>query len=101
MDLEGAIYHLVEEAANNVIKHAKAKHLHVTIEVTSVQWTVTIKDDGIGMKSVDRHQEGRFGLGGMESRIRALNGTISFQSEEAVGTTVTACIPRERSIAYV
>ncbi|MCY9663186.1 ATP-binding protein [Paenibacillus chondroitinus] len=101
VDVEGAIYHLVEEAANNVIKHAKAKQLHVTIEVTSVQWTVMIKDDGIGMKSVDRHHEGRFGLGGMESRIRALNGSITFQSEEAMGTTVTAYIPRERSTAYV
>lgn len=101
VDIEGAIYHLVEEAANNVIKHAKAKHLHVTIEVTSVQWMVRIKDDGIGIKTVDRHQEGRFGLGGMEGRIRALNGTISFQSEEAAGTTVIAFIPRERSTAYV
>lgn len=101
VDIEGAIYHLVEEAANNVIKHAKAKHIHVTIEVTSVQWTVMIKDDGIGMKTVDKHQEGRLGLGGMEGRIRALNGTISFQSGEAAGTTVTACIPRERSTAYV
>ncbi|NOV01848.1 sensor histidine kinase [Paenibacillus planticolens] len=101
VDIEGAIYHLVEEAANNVIKHAKAKHLHVTIEVTSVQWTIVIKDDGIGMKKVDVQQEGKFGLGGMESRIRALNGTIFFQSEEAAGTTVTAIIPRERGTAYV
>ncbi|MBP1964807.1 sensor histidine kinase [Paenibacillus aceris] len=100
-DIEGEIYHLVEEAAKNVIKHAKAKHLHVAIEVTSFQLMVTIMDDGIGMKKVGVHQEGKFGLGGMESRIRALNGTILFETEEAVGTTVTAFIPRERNIAYV
>ncbi|MEC0231235.1 sensor histidine kinase [Paenibacillus alba] len=101
LDIEEAIYHLVEEAANNVIKHARAKHIHVKIEVTSVQWTIMVKDDGIGMQSSSMAQEGRFGLGGMEKRIKALNGALSFHSELAVGTTVTAYIPRERSIAYV
>ncbi|MDD9270939.1 sensor histidine kinase [Paenibacillus sp. GCM10023248] len=101
LDIEEAIYHLVEEAANNVMKHACAKQLYVKIEVTSVQWTITVKDDGIGMRNAEVHGQGRFGLGGMESRIRALNGAISFQSEVGAGTTVKAYIPRERSIAYV
>lgn len=101
LDIEEAIYHLVEEAANNVIKHAKAKHIHVRIEATSVQWSITIKDDGIGMHISEVYEQGRFGLRGMENRIKALNGAISFQSEAVRGTTVTAYIPRERSITYV
>ncbi|MNY75125.1 nitrate/nitrite sensor protein NarQ [compost metagenome] len=71
------------------------------IEVTSVQWSITIKDDGIGMQTSEVYEQGKFGLRGMENRIKALNGAISFHSEAAMGTTVTAYIPRERSIAYV
>lgn len=101
LDIEEAIYHLVEEAANNVIKHAQAKHIYVQIEVTSVQWAVTIRDDGMGMTLSKGNPGVRYGLGGMESRIKSLNGAISFHSEPGKGTTITAYIPRERSMAYV
>jgi signal transduction histidine kinase len=101
LDIEEAIYHLIEEAANNVIKHAQAKHIYVQIEVTSVQWAITIRDDGVGMKSSNGNSGGSYGLGGMESRIKFLNGAISFYSEPGKGTTITAYIPRERSMAYV
>ncbi|NOU64122.1 hypothetical protein GC096_08805 [Paenibacillus sp. LMG 31461] len=101
LDIEEAIYHLVEEAANNVIKHAQAKHIYVEIEVTSVQWAITIRDDGVGMKSSNGNSGGSYGLGGMENRIKSLNGAISFHSEPGKGTTIMAYIPRERSMAYV
>lgn len=101
LDIEEAIYHLVEEAANNVIKHAQAKHIYVQIEVTSVQWAVTIRDDGMGMRLSKGNPGVRYGLGGMENRIKSLNGAISFHSEPGKGTTITAYIPRERSMAYV
>lgn len=99
--IEEAIYHLIEEAANNVIKHAQARHIYVRMEVTSVQWSITIRDDGLGMKLSEGNTRGRYGLGGMENRIKSLNGSISFHSELGTGTTITAYIPRERSIAYV
>jgi signal transduction histidine kinase len=101
LDIEEAIYHLVEEAANNVIKHAQARHIYVRIEATSVQWAITIRDDGMGMKLTKGNPGGRYGLGGMENRIKSLNGAISFHSEPGKGTTITAYIPRERSMAYV
>ncbi|MFD2615332.1 sensor histidine kinase [Paenibacillus gansuensis] len=101
LDIEEAIYHLVEEAANNVIKHAKATRLHVRIEVTSVQWSVTVKDNGVGMDPDSLHLPGKHGLTGMENRVKGLNGVISFQSVPSEGTTITAYIPRERSLAYV
>ncbi|MGG1515880.1 sensor histidine kinase [Paenibacillus oryzisoli] len=101
LEVEEAIYHLIEEAANNVIKHAQASHLYVNIEVTSVQWEVTVKDDGKGMALREDLTQRRFGLEGMENRIKALNGTLVVQSEPDAGTTVTACIPRERSVGFV
>ncbi|MDR6554227.1 sensor histidine kinase [Paenibacillus qinlingensis] len=101
LEIEEAIYHLVEEATNNVIKHAQAKHIDVQIEVTSVQWAITIRDDGMGMNLSEENLQGRYGLGGMENRIKSLNGSLSFHSELGRGTTITAYIPRERRLAYV
>ncbi|GGD91198.1 sensor histidine kinase [Paenibacillus nasutitermitis] len=102
IEIEETIYHFIEEAANNVIKHAKATKLQVKLEVTSVQWTILIRDDGKGIEDhhEDAHQ-GKFGMKGMTSRIKALNGSISIHSGESIGTTIMADIPRERSLAHV
>ncbi|UJF32986.1 sensor histidine kinase [Paenibacillus hexagrammi] len=101
LEIEETIYHLVEEAVNNVVKHAEAKRLSVQVNVTSVQWTVIIQDDGKGMPGLAADTKGKFGLNGMENRIKALNGSLSFHSEELAGTTITAFIPRDRSTTYV
>jgi signal transduction histidine kinase len=102
IEVEETIFHLIEEAANNVIKHAKANLLHVKLEVTSVQWTILIIDDGDGMKEIGEAAQGdKFGIIGMTNRIKALNGSIFFHSDDSLGTTVMATIPRERSLAYV
>ncbi|MBC8080960.1 MAG: hypothetical protein H7X86_11485 [Gorillibacterium sp.] len=102
IEIEETIYHFIEEAANNVMKHAKASILLVRLEVTSVQWTILIKDDGEGMKIDDQASpNGKFGISGMTRRIESLNGSISIQSDPSMGTTIIATIPRERSLAYV
>lgn len=102
VEIEETIYHFIEEAANNVIKHAKATMIHVKVEVTSVQWNIMIKDDGQGiMNDSEAAQGGKLGINGMTNRIKALNGSISIRSDGTMGTTIMAAIPRERSLAYV
>lgn len=101
VEIEETIYHFIEEAANNVIKHAKASKLSVKLEVTSVQWTIVIIDDGIGMKEDIVVQSGKYGISGMMNRIKGLSGTFHIHSVESKGTTITATIPRERSLSYV
>jgi signal transduction histidine kinase len=101
IEIEEAIYHTIEEAANNVMKHAGAGQLFVKLEVTSVQWSVLVQDDGKGMNPDGGPVSGKLGIRGMKSRIEALNGILSIQSEAMRGTTIKAVIPRERSSAYV
>lgn len=101
IEFEETIYHFIEEAANNVVKHAEASRLKVRLEVTSVQWAIAIQDDGKGIKEgLEAASKGKYGLQGMMDRIKGLNGTISIQSGEASGTTIIAAIPRERSLAH-
>ncbi|MFC4100690.1 sensor histidine kinase [Paenibacillus xanthanilyticus] len=102
IEIEETIYHFIEEAANNVIKHARANKLTVRLEVTSVQWTIAVMDDGIGLHDAAAlEKNGKFGMKGMANRIKAMNGSIGIQAEEGKGTTITAAIPRERSLTYV
>ncbi|QHW32296.1 hypothetical protein GZH47_16770 [Paenibacillus rhizovicinus] len=101
IEIEEALYHFIEESVNNVMKHAEAKRLQVTLEVTSVQWTVLVSDDGKGMDWGQTELTGKLGIAGMTNRIKALNGSVNIHSQVAEGTTITAAIPRERSMAYV
>ncbi|MDI4649855.1 sensor histidine kinase [Cohnella hashimotonis] len=101
IELEEAIYHFIEEAANNVIKHAEAGRLRVRLEVTSVQWTILVEDDGKGIRQdAESAAAGKHGLRGMASRIQGLNGTFSIAAGNPAGTTIMAAIPRERSMAH-
>lgn len=102
VEFEETIYHFIEEAANNVVKHAAASRLQVRLEVTSVQWTIVVQDNGRGMREgSEAASKDKFGLRGMAGRIKGLSGTLSIQSEAERGTTITAAIPRERGLAHV
>lgn len=87
------IYHVVDEATNNTIKHAKATKISVVIDVTPIQWSVKIADNGIGLSQA-RKTKGRMGLVSMEERIKRVGGFLSIRSNKS-GTDIVAIIPRE------
>lgn len=91
--LEMGIYRIVQEALNNIARHAHAQHVHVAIHSTPDQVHVEIKDDGIGF-DIDRlHHDGRFGLIGLNERARLLGGAFDIDSRVGAGTTLRVRIP--------
>ncbi|MCR8939575.1 ATP-binding protein [Brevibacillus laterosporus] len=93
--VEEAIYRVVEEALYNMLKHAKADQVEVYLEATSVQWTLQIKDNGIGFTTDSVHASNRsFGISNMRERMKRVGGTITIRSVEQQGTEITAFIPR-------
>jgi len=89
-DLETAVYRLVQEALTNVAKHARAKHVQVSVREADGEITVQVRDDGAGFdpETVDRG----FGLNGMRERVALAGGTLSIESGEG-GTLLSACLP--------
>jgi signal transduction histidine kinase len=84
------IYRVVQEAVNNVQRHAHAKNVTVELRETPTAVQVQIKDDGRGF---DAGRTRGMGLLGMEERVKRLGGTIAIASEPGAGTTIRAELP--------
>lgn len=88
-----AIYRMVQESLNNVVKHAHAEHAEVKIEYGAEDMLVSICDDGTGMSMEKMHKTGSFGLIGMRERVIALNGKMQIESNEGAGTMIRIVLP--------
>jgi signal transduction histidine kinase len=99
IEFEKSIYRVMEEAINNVKKHAKASKLYISINVTSVQWTIKIEDNGIGFNQ-DSNKKGSYGLRGIRERVEQFGGNLYLKTEPFKGTEIIAVIPSERGQAY-
>ncbi len=95
VDYKEAIYLMVEELISNVLKHAKATRLAVTIEVTPLQWFLHVRDDGIGFNEQESLSRGKYGIEGMRRRVKGMGGTMVLKTEEGEGTDITVILPRK------
>ncbi len=82
------IYLIFKEAINNIVKHAKATHVKVSI-ATHPQFKLQIHDNGIGLPKSQPHSGN--GLRNMKRRAESIGGTLTFSA--TAGTTVTLVIP--------
>jgi signal transduction histidine kinase len=89
--VEMAVYRLVQEAMNNVVKHAGASYVRVTLGAHGDrELLVEVKDDGGGFDTTVAGQG--FGLSGMRERVGLIGGTVRVESG-AGGTLVSARVP--------
>ncbi|GGJ05008.1 hypothetical protein GCM10010885_12690 [Alicyclobacillus cellulosilyticus] len=89
------LYRLVQEAFNNVHKHAEASSVHVRMGVEAGHFFLEVRDDGRGFRPEDI-PPGHYGLAGMRERAHVLGGTLEVKSQVGAGTTVTVRIPLSR-----
>jgi len=95
------IYRIIQEAVNNVAKHAQASLLVLEAEVTDDAVRFLIRDDGVGFGS-DHDGTARSGAGlgltSMAQRVRLLGGEFSISTKPGEGCVVTFTLPRESSV---
>ncbi|MBI4282578.1 MAG: HAMP domain-containing protein [Chloroflexi bacterium] len=89
--LESALFRIVQEAVNNVIRHAEAQHVRVQLEFTGKAVSATVEDDGVGFDSSAKSQG--IGLAGMRERASLVGGVLSLHSSSKSGTRVSVTIP--------
>ena len=90
-ELETSMYRFVQEALTNVVKHAAASVVRVSLRTDGGDLVAEIVDDGVGFDT-DRTSSG-FGLTGMRERIYLAGGDLVIESEPGRGTKVAARIP--------
>ena len=96
--LETTVYRLVQEALTNVVKHAHAETVRISVGVTEGDLVVQVKDDGSGFDTGS--QTSGFGLAGMRERVYLAGGTLQIESGVR-GTLVAARLPVRAAIEDV
>ena len=94
-DLEIALYRVVQESVTNIVKHARAKRIDLSVERTSKGLRVEIVDDGIGIADLEMAKKLSHGLAGMSHRVRSVHGTFDIRSQPGHGTRIDVFVPLE------
>jgi signal transduction histidine kinase/ligand-binding sensor domain-containing protein len=98
-DLRINFYRIVQEALNNIMKHAQATEGGVRIAHDKGRVILTIHDNGRGFAPGNRASQtglGGFGLTGMTERASLLGGSLKMRSDPVHGTVMTVEIPLGR-----
>ena len=96
-NIETNLYRIVQEALNNIHKHAKAARVEILLEERDGDIVLVIVDDGRGfsLKSKRNRLKG-LGLTGMSERASLIGGTLEFETAPGKGTTIHVRLPVKR-----
>ncbi len=83
---------IASEALSNVARHAQAAHAWVEVTADDSELTLTVTDDGVGIKPGGAAL-GHQGLRNMRARAERLGGTLDIHSEPGIGTRVVVQAP--------
>ena len=84
---------IVSEALFNIVRHAQAGNVSLTVRGTADELDIKIKDDGKGFDQENIGQDGHYGLLGMQERARQLGGTCDVISQPNQGTAIKVVFP--------
>ena len=89
------VFRIIQEALNNVLKHAQATEVKIILEYTNENFIVTIHDNGTGFDRQQLNNEG-LGLHHIIKRTSLIGGEAVINSEHHKGTTIILNIPYAR-----
>jgi signal transduction histidine kinase len=93
-NVEDGLFRIAQEALNNVLKHAQARHVTVSLRHKNGTIVLEIADDGCGVDLTASRARGGMGLQSMEERATQLGGTFSVRSSPGAGTYILVEVPR-------
>lgn len=97
-----ACFRIVQEGVTNILRHARASKMAVTLRPLKKGIKVVIEDDGIGFSPREAMKASgerpHLGLVGMQERIRTFDGQLEISSAKGKGTKLTAMIPFDEAV---
>ncbi|MGH9190700.1 MAG: GAF domain-containing sensor histidine kinase [Acidimicrobiales bacterium] len=93
--VEAALYRIAQEALQNVVKHAKAESVVMSLVVSDGEVRLAVRDDGRGFdeqspEDRDRHA---YGMAGIRERAELIGARLSVTSRRGIGTTLEVVVP--------
>ncbi len=92
-DVATELFRILQELLTNVARHAKAHVARVVLEETDEAWSLSVEDDGVGMRD-KLGRPGSLGLLGIKERARALGGEATWRQGRERGTLASVRIPQ-------
>lgn len=96
-DIRAILFRNVRELLINVVKHAQAHHVKVSVRRADKHICVSVEDDGVGFDPAEVQamaaQRAEFGLFSIRERLEQLGGHIEIESEPGRGTKITMAAP--------
>jgi signal transduction histidine kinase len=87
-EVEQCYYRVAQEALENVVRHANARRVTVSLKRTEGRLILEVSDDGSGFAPESIVSEDRFGLRGMQERAELIGGTLEVENRSGQGTTI-------------
>lgn len=95
--VETVLYRVIQECVNNVIRHAGATHLDISLIRDTDGISATVEDNGRGFNIADPEATAGMGLKNIRTRIEYLKGQVEFDSQPGRGTLVAMHVPLKES----
>ena len=88
-----AVFRILQEALTNIVRHAGATKVEVSLQVGHDRLALNVQDNGRGITVADLNDRRAIGLLGMRERAQSVDGTVVIAGRPDRGTTVLVTIP--------
>lgn len=92
-DKQLTLYRIVQEIIGNMLRHAQAKHIHISLDKKSDFLMLSVRDDGKGLVKERISNSDGIGWRNIMARTRLMSGKFNIRSELNKGTEVELLIP--------
>jgi len=92
-DMSTTIFRILQETLTNIVRHAEATWVSVSLNENGSCLMLQVKDNGKGITEEELADPRSYGLMGMRERVQSWHGSIMISGMENKGTTVTVSIP--------
>jgi len=92
LEVKQALYRIVQEALQNTVKHARARHVDVHVEAGDGAVVLAVQDDGVGFDPRVTFP-GHLGLHTMHERAQGIGGSLEVVSTPGQGTRIVVRVP--------
>lgn len=88
-----AVFRIVQESLTNIVRHANASKIQLSLDKSGDSLQIQITDNGIGMSAEALKKSRSFGIAGMRERVRLLGGEMNISGSPGRGTKLKIAIP--------